>query len=110
MTPLSEAELKTLQNTKLDLEEVQFEKTRGIMFRSKAKWDTEGEKNTKYFLNLEKARYNAKTCNVLIDERDGSEIKKSMEDSRKNSSIFIKNCTRMTQELIARYRTLLQRR
>ena len=38
------------------------------MFRSKVKWYEEGEKNTKYFYSLEKARYNAKTCYKIIDE------------------------------------------
>ena len=36
------------------------------MFRSKAKWYAEGERNTKYFFSLEKAKYNAKTCYKII--------------------------------------------
>ena len=33
--------------------------TKGAILRSKSRWYNEGEKNTKYFLNLEK-RYNCK--------------------------------------------------
>ena len=31
--------------------------TRGAMLRAKCRWHNEGEKNTKYFLNLEKRHY-----------------------------------------------------
>ena len=41
-------------------------KTNGIILRSKAKWSEEGEKNTKYFLNLEKRKYNQKCIKKLI--------------------------------------------
>ena len=44
-----------------------MEKTKGVIFRSRAKWYEEGEKNTKYFFSLEKARYNSKTCYKLIE-------------------------------------------
>ena len=60
---LSEEEHTLLANTKLELENEQFDHIAGVMFRSKAKWAIEGEKNTKYFMNLEKNRYNTKTCN-----------------------------------------------
>ena len=46
---------------------------KGVMFRSKAKWYEEGERNTKYFYNLEKAKYNAKTCYQIIGE-EGDEL------------------------------------
>ena len=64
-----------MEDTKIELEAAQYKKTEAVMFRSKAKWDMEGERPTKYFLNMEKARYNAKTCNVLIDEATGETIK-----------------------------------
>jgi hypothetical protein len=35
------------------------------MFRSKAKWVEEGEKNSKYFLNLEKNNYLNKMITTL---------------------------------------------
>ena len=47
-----------------------MEQAKGHIFRSKVKWCEEGEKNTKYFFSLEKARYNAKTCFTVFDEND----------------------------------------
>ena len=41
-------------------------KTNGIILRSKAKWSEEGEKSTKYFINLEKRNYNQKCIKKLI--------------------------------------------
>ena len=60
--PLTKEETHLLDETKADLEEKLMERTKGIIFRSKVKWQEEGEKNTKYFFSLEKARYNSKTC------------------------------------------------
>ena len=69
--PLNRQESELLQNTQNDLEEKVLEKIRGIMFRSKAKWYEEGEKSTKYFFALEKAKYNAKTC-FSIHDKEGN--------------------------------------
>ena len=48
-------------------------KSNGIKLRSKAKWIVEGEKNTKYFLNLEKRNYNSKCIKKLINSQ-GEEL------------------------------------
>ena len=45
---------------KAEWEELERNKTEGIILRSKAKWAESGEKNSKYFLNLEKRNYNRK--------------------------------------------------
>ena len=66
--PLPEKDYELWQKTREDLEDKIMERSRGIIFRSRVKWYEEGEKNTKYFFSLEKARYNAKTCYKLIDE------------------------------------------
>ena len=66
--PLKEDKYKLLEQTRKELEEKTMERIKGVMFRSKVKWYEEGEKNTKYFFALEKAKYNAKTCFKLIDE------------------------------------------
>ena len=71
--PLVEEEDRIYMNTKEELEDKLFERVKGVMFRSKANWYEYGEKSTKYFLSLEKAKYNAKTCYKLKDE-DGREI------------------------------------
>ena len=41
------------------VEEIIAYKTQGAILRSKVKWYNEGEKNTKYFHNLEKRHFNS---------------------------------------------------
>ena len=48
------------------IEELEEQKIQGIIFRSKAKWAREGERNTKYFLSLEKRNYCNKTMFSII--------------------------------------------
>ena len=67
--PLEQGIDEIYMKTKHDLKEKQLERTAGIMFRSKAKWYEEGERNTAYFYALEKARYNYKTCYKMFDEQ-----------------------------------------
>ena len=71
--PLTKEEDQLWQETKIDLEERVIDKAKGIIFRSKVRWAEEGERNTKYFYSLEKAKYNAKTCYKLLTD-DGVEI------------------------------------
>lgn len=52
--------------TKTEWENIQKVKTNGIIMRSKANWVENGEKNTKYFLNLEKRNFNIKYIKSLI--------------------------------------------
>ena len=47
------------------IEEIIAYKTQGAILRSKVKWYNEGEKNTKYFHNLEKRHFNSKTIRYL---------------------------------------------
>ena len=68
--PLNKEEDELLEQTKADLEELTMKRIQGIMFRSKVRWYEEGEKSTKYFYALEKARYNAKTCYKIFGEGD----------------------------------------
>ena len=42
-----------LRVKKIELENIIEYKTKGAIIRSKARWYNEGEKNDKYFLNLE---------------------------------------------------------
>ena len=57
-------------NQYLDLknkwEHIQTQKLNGSIIRSKAKWVEHGEKNSKYFLNLEKRNFNTKYIRKLI--------------------------------------------
>jgi exonuclease III len=62
LTKLNEAhnELKVLREKKIE----------GIIIRSKAKWHLEGERNSRYFCNLEKRHYQEKIIPKLIDNED----------------------------------------
>ena len=61
--PLNREDMNLYEESKAELEEKSLERIRGVMFRSKVKWYEEGEKSSKYFFSLEKARYNAKGQN-----------------------------------------------
>jgi len=50
---------------KSELEEIIKVHTQGAILRSKIKWYNEGEKNTKYFLNLEKRHFKMSTISQL---------------------------------------------
>ena len=45
----------------------------GIITRAKARWHLEGERNSKYFCNLEKRHFTEKTIPKLIDNH-GNEL------------------------------------
>ena len=63
-------------------------KNNGIIFRSKARWVEDGEKNTKYFLNLEKRNCNNKCIRKLITKED-KELT-SLEDIIEEEVLFYK--------------------
>jgi hypothetical protein len=74
-----EARIDELRDKKKQLEEIRANKVEGIILRSKARWIDQGEKPTKYFLNLEKRNYVSKLIPKIITEdgieiRDGKEI------------------------------------
>ena len=62
-----ELDIKTLQ-----LEKIAQYQTRGAILRSKARWYNEGEKNTKYFLNMQKRHFNKKTIKQLQSDKKGA--------------------------------------
>ena len=49
--------LDALETKKLELEKIIEYRTKGSILRARCRWHNEGEKNTKYFLNLEKRHY-----------------------------------------------------
>ena len=49
--------VEQLNDLKSELERIIEFRTKGSILRAKIKWHNEGEKNTKYFLNLEKRHY-----------------------------------------------------
>jgi len=54
-----------LESCKSELEQIIRWRTQGAILRCKAKWYNEGEKNTKYFLNLEKRQWKLSTITQL---------------------------------------------
>ena len=81
---INEKDIQLLSRSKAELNELTTKRVKGVMFRTRTKWTMEGEKNTRYFLNLEKSKYNAKTCTSLIvgDQTitDPSRIMQAQED------------------------------
>ena len=61
-----------LQRAKDDLKVLREEAIEGLIVRSKAKWQREGEKCTKYFCSLEKRNYVEKTMSKLKLDDDGN--------------------------------------
>ena len=60
---------RELEKKQRELEQIIEHKTKGAILRSKCRWYNEGEKNTKYFLNLEKRHYkNGVISQLKIDD------------------------------------------
>jgi hypothetical protein len=66
--------LQEAERIKEEIEEHNAEKTRGAILRSRAEWVEYGEKNTKFFLTLEKRNKQVKSITMLLSEED-EEIK-----------------------------------
>ena len=68
-TALSDTQKSLLQskldNLRSEMEVIIEYRTRGAILRSRTRWHNEGEKNTKYFLNLEKRHYRQGTISRL---------------------------------------------
>jgi hypothetical protein len=59
--------LENYNTTKKELENIEFSESAGHILLSKAKWTELGEKNSSYFLALEKQNYLNKTISKLED-------------------------------------------
>jgi exonuclease III len=62
--------LKEYQENKLYVEQYNKEKANGALMRSKVNWAEFGEKNSKFFLNLEKRNHKMKCITKLIDDNE----------------------------------------
>ena len=62
-------------------------KTKGAIIRSKAQLVEEGEKISKYFLNLEKRNYNQKCMKTIIN-RDGLEVTDQKNILKEQANVF----------------------
>ena len=73
-----------LIKSRVDIEELLEEKTKGAMFRMKANWQEFGERNSAYFFNLEKICYNARTCKkLIIEEKEITDVDCIMSEQQK---------------------------
>lgn len=70
-----------------ELKAMREEKIKGIIMRTKAKWNVEGDRSTKYFCNLEKRHFTEKTIPKLIME-DESEITNQTEILKAQKSFY----------------------
>ena len=61
---------KEYDDAKLQLEQYYDEITRGIIVRSRVQWVEDGEKRTKYFLNMEKRNQIKKSVKKLVINKD----------------------------------------
>ena len=84
--PLNKQDSELYMISKAELEELLLEKANAAMFRCKAKWAVEGEKCSKYFLNLEKNRYAARVCHTILN--DGREITDASEILNEQASFY----------------------
>ena len=51
-----------------ELDDIAAEEAKSIIFRSKARWIKDGERNSKYFFSLEKKRYLSKNMSQLLTD------------------------------------------
>jgi hypothetical protein len=64
----TDEQIQQVNEYKSEIEIYNNEKAAGILMRSKADWAELGERNTKYFLNLEKRNYKKKCITKLIKD------------------------------------------
>jgi hypothetical protein len=65
--PNNDTYVQEYERVKLEYELLYHHHMKGLIIRSKAKWYEEGEKCTKYFMNLEKRNVNRKIITNLVD-------------------------------------------
>ena len=75
---------KYLDEVKAKIEVLENKQVESAIFRSRAKWNLEGEKSSKYFYSLEKCNYNAKVMSkLMINGSLCTEQKNILEEQRK---------------------------
>ena len=90
--------LGVLKSKKDQHEKIIEYRTKGAILRSQCRWHNEGEKNTKYFLNLEKRHYKQGTISQL--KTDNDIVITTDKDILKECLSFYKNLyeTKLTSE------------
>ena len=88
---LREELLDVLKSKKEQYEKTIEHQTKGTILRSHSRWCNEEEKNTKYFLNLEKRHYKQGTISQLRINNDNFITKDN--EILMDAFLFIKVCT-----------------
>ena len=78
-----------LYRLRSELDKLAAYRTKGAIIRSRTRWHEQGEKNTKYFLNLEKRR-NAKSYISRLKLKNGQEIT-NLDEILKHQKLFYQN-------------------
>ena len=78
-----EGTLEELNNKQNELEKITEYHTKGAILRGKIRWYKEGERNTKYFLGLEKRHFNRKRITKLdIGDEEITSDKSILQETR----------------------------
>jgi hypothetical protein len=85
----SENNVDYIVNLKAELQEIQDEKLKGAMIRSRVDWIQHGEKPSKQVCNLEKHNYTTKTINSLIQD-DGTVLDKQKDILNETAKFYKK--------------------
>ena len=87
--PLNQHEFRIYNDTVCDFNTLLEERAKSIIFRSRVKWAEQGEKSTKYFLNMEKMRGDQRSCKLLIKD-DGTTVETLKEIMEEQSAFYAK--------------------
>lgn len=85
----SEINLTNLANAQNSLKILREKKIDGLIARAKARWHLEGERNSKYFCQLEKKNFTEKTVQQLIKE-NGDVVTEQVDILREQKDFYYK--------------------
>ena len=100
--PALRIKIKTVQSR---LKRITEQKVKGTMMRSKARWTEYGEKNTRYFLNLEKRKAEKKRIvELYLEDGTVTENQDTILKEEENffSSVFISQVIIIQKQQIAK--------
>ena len=89
VTNRTKENITKLYRLRSELDKIAAYRTKGAIIRSRTRWHKQGEKNTKYFLNLEK-RQNSDPCISRLILDNGQEIT-NPDEILKQQKFFYKN-------------------
>ena len=65
----NENNINRISELNIELQNIYFEKVNGIMTQAKVRWLKDGEKNSKYFIGLEKRNFLNKSINRIVNDQ-----------------------------------------